>query len=156
MKNLLYTLFAVCILTSCSSSDDDDNNFYSEKQKEALAIMNGTFEDTTFGSDGDDRYRISFRTQYNEPLIINKSGGDILIEAQGECIWHSRGAGDSGEDISCYYEVSVNGTYFSLVHKGGDNDKQLFDRFEIKSISKDLISLKISYLTTPYNFVRKK
>lgn len=156
MKKLLYFLISTCLFISCSSSDnDEDYAIYSEKQKNALAVMNGTFEDITFGLANEDHYKIIFGTQYRNTLDINKTGGDILIKAQGECIWHSRGAGNDGRDIPCYYEVSVDATYFTLVYKGGENDKQLFERLELKSISQNNITLKDKILSLPYSFVRK-
>jgi hypothetical protein len=160
MKKLLYILLTTCLFTSfvsCSSDDDnnEDTNYYSAKQKESLTLMKGTFEDTTFGLSGMDHNRIIFGTQYDKATEI-KSGNSVLINAQGECIWHNRDIGDGGEDIECYYEVSIDAIYFSLVYKGGENDKTLFKRFEPKIVDQSKFTLKDSSLSLPYSFVSKK
>lgn len=155
MKTTFYALFIMCLLISCSSSDDE-TSYYTQKQEAALAIMNGTFEDITFGLENEDHFRITFGTQYSSPVDINKPGGDILIKAQGECVWHNRGVVGNGEDIACYYEVSADAIYLSLIYKGGTYDKQVFERLEIKSISADKFILKDKVLTLPYTFVKKK
>ena len=158
MKKLMLIL-SIIFLISCSS-DDEDKAIYSEKQQKALAVLSGVFDDVAF--EGSKNY-ISFENQYAKPLDIYKEsymdGSTILIRAQGECIWHTQYSGNTSQYnlvVPCYYEVSYDASYFILVYKGGEKDKTLFERFDLKVISPTRFTLKDKDLSLPYDFVKKE
>ena len=152
-------ILSVTILASCSS-DDGDKAIYSEKQQKALAVLIGVYDDVTF--EGTKNY-ISFENQYVKPLDIHKEsymdGSSILIRAQGECVWHTHYSSNMSQynlDIPCYYEVSNDASYFILVYKGGEKDKTLFRRFDLKVIGPSRFTLKDKSLSLPYDFARRE
>lgn len=160
MKNLLSVLFFLSFVLISCSSDNDDTNPYSEKQQQALTIMKGSFEDTSFETGNSGPTSITFGSQYAQNVDIYKDGlsgiDNLLIRAQGECVWHQRYLSSQyNEDVNCYYEVSSDASYFILVYKGGSKDKSLYQRFDLKILNQNGFTLKDKDLSLPYNFVKK-
>lgn len=157
-------LCALFLLVGCSK-DEDPGRSYTELQKKAFAIFNGTWADTQFsnllggelGSLLPEPDKIVFGKHHQNPIEVYKddymNGKIFLYDNQGECIYYDMPYKDAEyEIVECYYNISQNADYLRLYRR---NDNSLYKRFDMSIKSDTKMHLHDPDLSLPYIFVKQ-
>lgn len=162
MKKYLFALLVCVMAFAGCSKDDDEISTYSEKQKKAFALFNGTWEDIQFsyfmGNKLHDPDMIVFGTHYDNQIEVTENdymnGEEHLFFAQGECTYRSFDIVDKTyTDIECYYYLSYDAEDFYLYEKSTNN---LYNSYYIDIESETKIYLHDRDLSLPYIFIKQK
>lgn len=118
MKRVLSFLAILAVaslsIISCGKTNtDSDSSYFSDEEKAALKVLNGTFAYTLSVGDWSNTTTVTFLEQYNPPKKGTlDDGSEIRVHGKYRIVY------DGGSSYEKYYNLSTNAdriySYFSL------------------------------------------
>ena len=138
---LLAAAAFLCVVSCTKAGTDTDESYFSDAQKKALKVLNGSFAYTLSIGSYSNTTTSTFLEQYNPPKKATvEGGGEISVHGKYRVVY------EGGETFEKYYDLSNSAdrlySYFSLTNINSiqKQDFQLVDdnTFKLKEIKATL------------------